>query len=121
MPDFDDLATRYIDSWNQTDAAARRAEIGKLWTENALYTDPLVSVQGHDEIDAAIAGVQSRFPGFEFRLASPADGHHDQFRFSWELGPRDADAPIAGSDVAVVGPDGKIQTVLGFLDRIPAA
>jgi hypothetical protein len=54
-------------------------------------------------------------------LAGPVDGHHDQVRFSWELGPAGADAPVAGFDVAVVSDDGRIQTVLGFLDRVPAA
>ena len=31
-----------------------------------------------------------------------------------------ADAPIAGFDVAVTGGDGRLRSVLGFLDRVPA-
>ena len=49
------------------------------------------------------------------------DGHHDQCRFGWELGPGDGAAPIAGFDVAVVGADGRLAQVLGFLDRVPAS
>jgi len=65
------------------------------------------------------SGPSSRSPDFSFRLMGPVDGHHNQCRFRWELGPRGSDAPVVGFDVAVVG-DGTIQTVLGFLDRVPA-
>jgi hypothetical protein len=78
-------------------------------------------VQGHAEIEATMAAVQSRFPGFVFRLAGPVDGHHRQCRFGWELGPAGAQAPIAGFDVAVLTDDGRIEAVFGFLDRVPAA
>jgi hypothetical protein len=65
--------------------------------------------------------MQQQFPGFVFRLAGPVDAHHDQVRFTWELGPAGQEAPIAGFDVAVVDGDGRIATVFGFLDRVPAA
>ncbi len=51
----------------------------------------------------------------------PVDGHHDQCRFSWELGPSGREAPVAGFDVAQIADDGTLQTVLGFLDRVPAS
>jgi hypothetical protein len=63
--------------------------------------------------------VQSQFPGFRFRLAGPVDGHHDQARFTWELGPDGAEAPIAGFDVAETDEAGRIRSVHGFLDRVP--
>jgi hypothetical protein len=117
---YADIATRYIEAWNETDTAARRAAIKQLWADDATYVDPLVSVQGHDQIDATIAAVQAQFPQFAFRLAGAVDGHHDQCRFQWELGPQNADAPVAGFDVAVIGDDGRLRSVLGFLDRVPA-
>ena len=65
--------------------------------------------------------MQQRFPDFRFRLAGPVDAHHDQLRFSWELGPAGApEAPIAGSDVAVRDGAGRLVSVFGFLDRVPA-
>jgi len=35
------------------------------------------------------------------------------------LGPEGAEPPIVGFDVAVAGDDGKLVTVLGFLDKVP--
>ncbi|MGY1741499.1 MULTISPECIES: nuclear transport factor 2 family protein [unclassified Blastococcus] len=112
-------AERYIAAWNATEPAARRAAVEDVFAADARYTDPLVDVTGHDAIEATIAAVQQQFPGLAFRLAGPADAHHDQLRFTWHLGPADGEPPVTGSDVAVVDGDGRIRTVLGFLDRVP--
>ncbi len=120
MPDFEEIAARYIDTWNEVDPTARRTALDKLWADGGRYVDPLVDVQGVDQIDATIAAVQAQFPEFVFRLAGPVDGHHDQCRFRWELGPRDTEAPVAGFDVVVTDADGRLASVLGFLDRVPA-
>ena len=121
MTTYDELAQRYIDTWNEMDPAARRAAVERLYTEDAHYIDPLAAAEGHDAIAAMIGAVQDQFPGFVFRLAGPVDGHHNQARFGWELGPAGAEAPIVGFDVAVIDDSGRIQTVLGFLDKVPAA
>ena len=121
MSTYEELAQRYIDSWNETDPDARRAAVDQLYTEDARYIDPLAAAEGREAIAAMIGAVQEQFPGFVFRMAGPVDGHHNQVRFCWELGPAGAEAPIVGFDVAVSDDEGRIQTVLGFLDKVPAA
>jgi SnoaL-like domain len=119
--DFQQVAARYIDTWNESHPALRRAAIEEIWAEDGRYVDPLVDATGRDEIDATIAAVQAKFPSFEFRLLGPVDAHHNQCRFTWELGPKDVEAPVVGFDVVVLSKTGKLQTVLGFLDRVPAS
>ncbi|MBA2324566.1 MAG: hypothetical protein H0V92_11335 [Pseudonocardiales bacterium] len=47
--------------------------------------------------------MQRRFPEFSFRLTGAVEAHHLLVRFSWELAPEGTtEAPIAGSDVAVL-------------------
>ena len=121
MSDFTELAERYIAMWNETDPAARRALISEIWSEDGQYIDPLAEVSGHDGIDAVVAGAQAQFPGMTFRLASAVDAHHDQARFTWELGPEGAEAPVVGFDVAQRDGDGRLALVLGFLDKVPAS
>ena len=121
MTTYDELAQRYIDTWNETDPSARRAAVDRLFTEDARYVDPMAAADGHEAIASLIGTVQQQFPDFRFRLAGPVDGHHNQARFGWELGPAGAEAPIVGFDVAVHDDSGRIQTVLGFLDKVPAA
>lgn len=114
-------AQRYLATWNETDPARRRAMIAEGWAEDARYVDPMMQGAGHAEIDAMIAAVQDRFPGFRFALHGTPDGHGDRVRFSWSLGPADA-APLAiGTDFVQLSPDGRIATVTGFLDQLPAA
>jgi hypothetical protein len=121
MTTYDELAQRYIDTWNETDPSARRAAVDRLFTEDARYVDPMAAADGREAIATMIGAVQQQFPDFRFRSAGPVDGHHDQARFGWELGPEGSPGPIVGFDVAVSDASGRIQIVLGFLDKVPAA
>jgi hypothetical protein len=118
---FDKLAERYIAIWNETDPARRRRDIDDLWARDGRYVDPLTVAEGRDAIDVTVAAVQSQFPGMTFRLVGPVDGHHNQARFAWELGPEDVEAMIVGFDVAITDGNGRLSQVLGFLDQVPAA
>ncbi len=117
---FDDLAARYIAAWNETEPAARRRAVDDLWSENGSYTDPLAAAEGRAAIDAMIGAVQQQFAGLTFRLAGPVDGHHNQARFTWELGPEGTEALVVGFDVVLTDQEGRLTQVLGFLDRVPA-
>jgi len=113
---------RYFEAWNAADPDARAEAVAAAWSEDGAYTDPLADVAGHDAIAAVIAGAREQFPGFAFRQTGAVDGHHDIARFSWELvSDADGSAPVAGSDVISLAKDGRIRTVHGFLDRLPAA
>lgn len=114
-----DLLTTYLACWNETDADARRALIDEHWSEGATYVDPLAEVAGQDAVAATIGAVQSQFPGFVFTPVGEADAHHDQARFRWGLGPAGAEPVVIGFDVVVTDADGRIESVLGFLDRVP--
>jgi hypothetical protein len=117
---MNDLVTRYLDSWNETNASARRRAIDDLYAADASYVDPMVEAYGRNAIDATVGAVQAQFPGFAFSLIGPVDAHHRQVRFTWGLGPVDAEPIIVGFDVAVVDEDGQLSSVHGFLDRVPA-
>lgn len=121
ITDLTTLAKRYIDTWNETDAPARRALIDELYTADAGYTDPLVQASGREQIDATIAAVQQQFAGLVFSVAGPVDAHHDTARFQWHLGAPGAGEPLViGFDV-VVTESGRLRQVYGFLDKVPAA
>ncbi|MBO1754903.1 nuclear transport factor 2 family protein [Allobranchiibius sp. CTAmp26] len=117
---MNDLMTTYLACWNETDPGARRALIEQHWTEQASYFDPIAQVRGRDAVDATIGAVQERFPEFVFTPAGPVDAHHQQARFTWGFGPADAEPVIVGFDVVMTDDDGRIASVLGFLDKVPA-
>jgi hypothetical protein len=117
MTDTTKLIDDYIACWNETDAGKRRALIDRAWTERATYVDPMMSGDGRTGIDAMIAGVQAKFPGFRFRVSKPVEAVSDRVRFSWECGP-DGTSVIGGTDFATVA-DGRLSTVTGFIDFAP--
>jgi hypothetical protein len=112
------IASRYINLWNERAADRRREILKQNWTDDAKYVDPLMSGDGHDGVDALIAGVQQRFPDFRFQLIGEPNGFGDHVRFSWGLGPDGADGPIKGTDFALLR-EGRIRSVTGFLDQVP--
>ncbi|HEY0183411.1 MAG TPA: nuclear transport factor 2 family protein [Rhodopila sp.] len=121
MADLVTLAQRYISSWNETDAGARRRLVGELWTENARYVDPMMQADGQDGIAALIGGVHAKFPGYRFALAGQPDGHGGYLRFSWSLAPESGHVVARGTDFAAVAADGRLAQVTGFLDQAPDA
>ncbi|MFD5394938.1 nuclear transport factor 2 family protein [Streptomyces sp. NPDC127097] len=113
---------RYFEAWNAREEGALGKAVAAAFGADVTYTDPLADVAGHDGLAAAIAGAHAQFPGYEFRQAGAVDGHHDIARFGWELvSLADGSAPVAGFDVLRLGEDGRIRSVLGFLDRVPTA
>ncbi len=114
------VVQRYLAAWNASDPAERRVAIEAVFAPDARYVDPLADVTGREALDALIAGVQQQFPGMRFGLVGDVDAHHDVCRFRWGLGPEGAEPLVIGFDVATVGPDGRISTVQGFLDKVPA-
>ena len=117
---YENAVSRYFEAWNAREPMARTKAVAAAWAVGGGYTDPLADVVGHEQIAGVIAAAHEQFPGFAFRLTGAVDGHHDTARFSWELvNEVDGSAPIAGSDVITLAGDGRIRTVLGFLDRVP--
>lgn len=113
------IVQRYIAVWNETDPARRAALLEAGWTANASYVDPMAQVSGHEQISALVGAVHQRYPGFRFNLFGTADAHGDNLRFSWTLGPSGAEDMIQGTDFATLDA-GKLQSVTGFLDKVPA-
>ena len=97
-------------------AASRSARLSGAWTADARYADPMMAVEGHDEIAGMIAGVREQFPGHDFTLRGKPDGHSNFVRFSWTLAPAGKAAAAGGTDVVRLDEGGRIVEVIGFLD-----
>lgn len=116
---MNDVVTRYLECWNETDPVTRRRLIDKAWAAEAEYIDPLAESRGRAAIDTTIAAVQGQFPGLVFSQAGPVDAHHRQTRFTWGLGPEDGDPLVVGFDVVVIDEEGKITTCSASSTRCP--
>src|SRR5258708_40052779 len=88
----------YVATWNETDASRRQAGIARAWAPAARYRDPLMASDGHDGIDAMLAAVQAKFPGFVLKRTSGVDCHNGSAPFTWSLGPAAGPAVVEGVD-----------------------
>ena len=113
------IAENYIAAWNEADPATREALLAAAFTADVSYRDPIMQGDGHSGIAALIDGVKTQFPGFLFSLKGEPDGFGDAIRFSWNLGPAGHESVIEGTDIGVIE-DGRLKSVTGFLDKVPA-
>ena len=116
----DTVIDAYVATWNETDPARRRAEIARAWAEAGRYCDPLMRSDGHTGIDAMLAGVQGKFPGFVLKRTSKIDHHNGAVRFSWSLGPAAGPSIVEGVDFCALASDGRLASVVGFIDKMPS-
>jgi hypothetical protein len=107
-----DATGRYVRFWN----AAHPAE--QTFTDDVEYAAPIGVLRG----PAALIDFRDQFTGHvagaELHPIGEAEVHHDRARLRWEIivaGERFA----AGTDVILVGPDGRIRAVTSFLDQEP--
>jgi hypothetical protein len=89
-PSPEAITETYVATWNETDPARRRAGIAAAWAEAGTYRDPVMASDGHAGVDAMLAGVQARFPGFVLKRTSRVDAHNGALRFTWRSAPRRA-------------------------------
>ncbi|MBZ9680957.1 nuclear transport factor 2 family protein [Mesorhizobium sp. CO1-1-2] len=119
MTDLNTIALNYITAWNESDADRRAGLLKAVFTEDVSYRDPLMQGDGHEGVAALIGGVQQRFAGFRFSLKGTPDGFADKIRFSWNLGPEGTASVIEGTDIGIIE-NGRLKSVTGFLDKVPA-
>lgn len=115
-----EIAFRYIAVWNEMDPQQRSEQIKQLFSPAISYIDPLTQALGHDELNNMISAARSQFSGLSFNVFGKQDGHHDVIRFAWSLGVDKADPLACGTDIAWLTPDGRIEKVLGFIDKMPS-
>lgn len=114
MTDPGALLRRNIEEvFGQRDAVARRKAIAEIFTEDCVFTAPDGHHRGWEAVDAAVAALHARLPGFLFSAGSARllDGAG---LMEWAFGPPEDLGRIAGTDVALCR-DGRISHLLVFL------
>ena len=119
MSTIEFVVENYVASWNETDPARRQSALSASCATDARYRDPLMASDGHAGMDAMLAGVQAKFPGFVLKRISKVDSHNGAVRFAWSLGPSAGPSVVEGVDFATLSTDGKLASIVGFIDKMP--
>ena len=122
MSNINEVVVRYVAAWNERDPKRRRDLIANTWCEDGVYRDAHRRGEGHAAIDAMIDVAQRQFQGYRIALKSGIEAHNGYARFSWAAGGT-SDAPLylGGTDFVVVADDGRLKSVVGFVDAATAA
>jgi hypothetical protein len=118
-PTYTGTVDAYFAMLNETDADRRTALAREVWTEDGAYFDPLLEARGHDDLVEMVGGVHAQFPGQRFVRTSGIDSHHGLVRFGWELTDGEGSVTVAGIDVGVIAPDGRLNRIAGFFGPLP--
>jgi predicted SnoaL-like aldol condensation-catalyzing enzyme len=115
--DYNDLMqANLVRVFGECDAGRRMEAIRELYAEDAVLYEPHASVTGHAAISDAISALLASLPpGFAFRAACPAVGHHGVGRLRWQSGPLNGPVAVTGMDVARFE-DGLIRSLYVFVD-----
>jgi hypothetical protein len=121
MDNISQLLARYFAVWNERDQERRCALLAQTWAEDGYLLGPLFRADGIDEINGVAAGLQEHFSAHEFRMAGEPSAHNDAVRFAWEIAPVGGDSPVAaGVDFGRLTSDGRIRSIVSFVDLFPA-
>ena len=104
--------------FNEQNGERRRAALKELYAEDALFSDHFGRSIGHAAIDAAVAKLYERLPGFVFKEHGEPQVLEDAGRIRWQFGPASEPEKILGMDFVIVK-DGKIAAIYVFLDSEP--
>lgn len=110
----------YLSLWNATTEQDRRRAFADALTANARLVYPTFTGSGEDEILAALAAIQERWPGVRFVQSSGIEEHHDWLRVAWHMVDSSGTVVMTGVDVSNIAADGRLTQVVGFHDPLPA-
>ena len=108
----------YFAMWNEEDVEKRAQHIKEAWADGGRYVDPARDATGHAALNDMVSDARPHFPGHTVRRTSGIDAHHDQLRFAWQVVGPDGSVPVAGIDVGVLAPDGRLERITGFFGEL---
>jgi SnoaL-like domain len=116
--DLTAIVDAYFAMWNEDDTAKRARHIETAWTDSGRYVDPARDARGYSALNEMVSAARPHFPGHIVKRTSAIDAHHDQIRFSWDVVGPDGSVPVAGIDVGVRAPDGRLERITGFFGEL---
>ena len=114
------LIDAYCEAWCEEQASTRTAQLERVLTETARYTDPRADTVGAEALSAHIGTVLSARPGSRVIRATAVDEHHRFARFGFRVVGADGRPLLHGVDIAEITADGRLARIVGFFgDLVP--
>ena len=114
------LLTRNLnDVFGENDPVRRRKAIDEIFTEDAVFYDPMGGVfRGRDEIDGIAGKLRTMHPDFHYQPIGKPEEVGNGGRVRWTEGRPGEKPEVAGTDF-IVTRDGRIAAIYLFFDKLP--
>lgn len=116
---LDAVVTVYGSAWNESDAAARLCALEASLTPSVTYIDPTIDTATREDLSDAIGAFLASAAGSSIVQTSGLDARDGELRFVWEFRTNGATV-IRGYDYMELDETGRISSVRGYWDPIPA-
>jgi hypothetical protein len=118
-PNASTLLTRNLnDVFGENDPVRRRKAIDEIFTEDAVFYDPMGGVfRGRDEIDRIAGKLRTMHPDFQYHPIGNPEEVGNGGRVRWTEGRPGEKPEVAGTDF-IVTRDGRISAVYLFFDKL---
>ena len=112
--DAEELARRFVDVWNETDAKTRRATIETLWNPDGRHLMGTQDARGYDALEARVTASHQRsvFEGGNvFRPPTMIQAVPGAIKFRWDMARRaSGEITAAGVGFIALDEEGRIAT-----------
>jgi uncharacterized protein YndB with AHSA1/START domain len=110
--DVASVANAWFAAWAETGERARRLALERIAAPDVRMRDRFSCVEGLDELNAHIGAAQRFMPGVRIQAKGPVRHCQGVLLVDWAAtgGPQQG----SGSNVFLLGPDGRIESVTGF-------
>lgn len=118
MSNEQSLANRYVEVWNEPDAARRRAAIAELWAPEGEHYVGAREVRGYPELEQRVIGSHNKWvveASCQFRAMPNAQRLQDMVTFGWEMRGRDGEVRSAGLEFLKVDDTDRILVDYQFI------
>ncbi|MGD0968748.1 MAG: hypothetical protein ABR949_10710 [Candidatus Aquilonibacter sp.] len=115
------LVDTYIGMWNEPDTEKRHAAVRSIWVEDGENLTSAFEIRGYDALYARADNAHQKWiagENYRFRSVGEVKSHHGFVLFTWEMFSAADDTVMStGTDVFIVGDDGRAKTALTFVQR----
>jgi hypothetical protein len=117
---LDAIVTVYGSAWNESDEGARLCSLESSLTPSVTYIDPTIDTASREALSGAIGEFLTMATGSSIVQTSGLDARDGELRFAWEFRTNGATV-IKGYDYMELDGDGRISSIRGYWDPLPAA
>jgi hypothetical protein len=114
-----DVYRTYVAAWDESELNKRDQLLERSLVDDAFVAYPSFEATDRAGVSTYIGGLHERFPGLRIFQHSGIEEHHGWLRVAWPIVLADGSTRRDGVDVAELGPDGRLQRVIGFHDPLP--